>query len=671
MTFNIIVPSESVFIDRAVDWSSTVYGYFDVTVTGTGTVGAPILVYGRDFSLAPYPLHQLCATMSVTVNDTTTVVNTNDVANVLFRLADYKKNRKIKTCPSMLDRYQKYPSPAAPTASLAGTSSAVVVSPAWAGTASQTTTTLTVSATTSGALAPGMVLTGGTFSASSIVAYQLTATTWQMVNSASVSSTTATGAGPSLTSATGTTATTATTVGTQPYLTNSPLQGYFNEQNLDEKPNGSWGDFVFTDATGSIPTQGGSASVAVTQPSGNKAVNLIGGVPCFGEAAAAGTYRLFYAFRSTERLLMSPFIFADDHEVSTGLFGVQNIQLLFNFQNPIGAGRLLRFNGSTFLSAASTSAITITNSSFQTTPFANPVVNIQYLTPSLDVPLPAKNIVPFQDFPRYISQQNYSPMAPSSSYVGWGPNSVVGASSPAGTTVLASQTITLSAIPDLLAIYVKPNSYTTNTISAVGSAVDVTSGDWFMPITNISINFDNYAGLLSSHSQEQLYRMSVMNGLEMDWDQWRGYANCAQSYALSSAVPNWLALTGGPLLLKPGRDIVLQAGQAPSLVGNFSLQFQLTVQNQTGLAQLPQIYVIAITSGFLETIKGSSRIIKGILTEQDILSAPMGPGSSDAHKMDRVLGSGMVHDASMEMGREKKEKHGKGRSGRGMDSYRK
>jgi hypothetical protein len=38
-----------------------------------------------------------------------------------------------------------------------------------------------------------------------------------------------------------------------------------------------------------------------------------------------------------------------------------------------------------------------------------------------------------------------------------------------------------------------------------------------------------------------------------------------------SSVP----LSGGPLILKPGRDIVLQAGQAPSLVGNFSLQFTL------------------------------------------------------------------------------------------------
>jgi hypothetical protein len=92
-------------------------------------------------------------------------------------------------------------------------------------------------------------------------------------------------------------------------------------------------------------------------------------------------------------------------------------------------------------------------------------------------------------------------------------------------------------------------------------------------------------------------------------------------------------------------------------VGNFSLQFTLYVQNQTGVDQTNcQIYVIALNSGYLETIKGSSRIIKGVLTEQDILSAPMGPGSSDAH-MDRRVGAGQISEAAEHMGSHRK--HGK------------
>jgi len=78
--------------------------------------------------------------------------------------------------------------------------------------------------------------------------------------------------------------------------------------------------------------------------------------------------------------------------------------------------------------------------------------------------------------------------------------------------------------------------------------------------------------------------------------------------------------------------------------------------------------VIAINSGYLETIKGSSRIIKGILTEQDILSAPMGPGSSDAH-MERRIGSGQISEAAEHMGH--RSSHGKhhGKHHKKMSNY--
>jgi len=72
-------------------------------------------------------------------------------------------------------------------------------------------------------------------------------------------------------------------------------------------------------------------------------------------------------------------------------------------------------------------------------------------------------------------------------------------------------------------------------------------------------------------------------------------------------------------------------------VGNFTLQFSLEVQNFTGSSQTPNIYVVPISSGFVETIKGSTRIIKGVLTEQDILSAPARAPEAD---LERSVGAG-------------------------------
>ena len=152
-------------------------------------------------------------------------------------------------------------------------------------------------------------------------------------------------------------------------------------------------------------------------------------------------------------------------------------------------------------------------------------------------------------------------------------------------------------------IYVKPQSYATSTV-----------GDWVLPFSQISVNFDNFSGLLASHTQEQLYKMSWRNGVDMDWATWSGVA--------WSGLGKKVATVGGPLVLRPGRDFPLQSGQAPGLVGNFTFQFSGSVSNSTGGAQAGvSIFVVAVNSGFFETIKGSSRIIKGVLTETDILGA--------------------------------------------------
>jgi hypothetical protein len=242
--------------------------------------------------------------------------------------------------------------------------------------------------------------------------------------------------------------------------------------------------------------------------------------------------------------------------------------------------------------------------------YTQPRLNVQFLTPALDVPLPPKSIVPYMEFPRYIGTP--------------GTAVAVSAGYQAASTQLLSQTITLPNIPDYLLIYVKPSSYAAS------------EGDWSLPITGISLNFDNFSGLLSTMSQEQLYAMSVKNGVDMDWSEWSGLGAVPLS-GFGTTQGGWSGLIGGPLVLRPGRDFALQAGQAPGLVGNFTLQFNLQVQNFTDASHTPLIFTVPISSGFFETIKGSSRIITGVLTEQDILSAPARAPEAD---LERPVGSG-------------------------------
>ena len=507
-TYNILVPSENVFVDRAVEWSSTCALQFTASVPNDPTqLGQPVVVVGRDIALAAFPLHSLTQTMTATINDTTTTTNTGDVLYETLRLADYKKNRSQRTCPTYLDTYKDYTEAA-------------------------------------GAI-------------------------------------------------------------------NNPLGDFSTACDSGSVPNGAFWNFYFTDSTGTKLTGNGNYT------SGGVVVSYTDGVPITsnnGQGGAYGTsYPLFVKFRSTEKLVLSPFVFADTKEWETGLFGIQNIQLVMNMTSPSTtaiSGRVLRQSAVAGRSIASI-AYNATNAAG--TPFERSVVNVQFLTPSLDIPLPPKSVVSYMEFPRYISNQSFSPVI------------AAGASA----TNLQSQTITLPQIPDLLIIYAKPTSYAS------------TDADYYLPITRISVNFDNFSGLLSSHTTEELYGMAQHNGLDMDYNQWSGQGKLARYAGVASPTgfgQGTASLTGGFLVLKPSQDIVLQSGQAPSLVGNFTFQFNCDVLNTSG-ANLSacNLYIITANSGFFESIKGSSRIIKGVLTEQDIISAPLAPTATHG-VLQRVVG---------------------------------
>lgn len=501
--YNVQVPSENIFIDRAVDWNCDVNLTVTLTLPEATEAGTPFFTEGNDWALAPFPLHQCASVMSATINDATVTVNTSDVLNQILRLVDLKDCRRQRTCPTMLDRYVHYPTPTQ---------------------------------------AP-----------------------------------------------------------------NTPLNSQDYAFNTDEVPNGAWGKVRwYTSSTfGTVVTDGVDTADTKFTGVGGNAQGYGTQLTVKTTTIADSTVTLYLQFTSVEKLVLPPFIFGDEYELSTGLFGVQNFQLLMNLQAPT---RVLRTSSAfSALVGGVTVAYGQGNSSGL---FPRSAVNVQFLTPSLDVPLPPKSIVPYMEFPRYITTNTTTVTARSVS------------------SQISSNTITLPNIPDYLYIYLKPQSYADNT-----------NGDWVMPITNISVNFDNFSGLLSSMTQQQLYKMSINNGLDMDWNTWQGFGQGTITGAPTQEEVDLVQqLAGGGLLLRPSRDIVLQAGQSPSLVGNFTFQFQATAYNPSSTDVQPYIYVVAISSGFFETIKGSSRIIKGVLTEQDILSAPsIAPVVSDK-SLGRLVG---------------------------------
>ena len=210
--------AENVFVDRAVDLQAQQFGWVSVTVSATAGVTLPSGVSLAGLvAPAAFPIQQSVTQASATINDATVTVNTQDVLPQILRLSDMAQARFQRTCPTMLDRYAKYPDTNA--------------------------------------------------------------------------------------------------------VLNSPLGLYGKGFSPDEIPNGAFNGFQFTDASGVVPT-------AATTVVGD--YTIVNGVPTLtaslvgnaDPAVGSRTFPLYFTWTSTEKLLLPPFIFTGQEELSTGLFGV-------------------------------------------------------------------------------------------------------------------------------------------------------------------------------------------------------------------------------------------------------------------------------------------------------------------------------------------------------------
>jgi hypothetical protein len=84
--------------------------------------------------------------------------------------------------------------------------------------------------------------------------------------------------------------------------------------------------------------------------------------------------------------------------------------------------------------------------------------------------------------------------------------------------------IQLNMIPDKLIVFCRKLNMIT------------CDSDSFLTIKNININFNNYAGLLSNMSQEQLYKASVASGLHMSWQEFSGLTMSTSNISYNDSI---------------------------------------------------------------------------------------------------------------------------------------
>ena len=372
-------------------------------------------------------------------------------------------------------------------------------------------------------------------------------------------------------------------------------RSYEDQLGANNNSNGSWAQT----ADNSLVSRGTYSidSLEQTQP-------VIGANLKNQQTIGDGTLRVVrLRFTSFEPLFLSPFHFANLSANQMALYGVSNLNFIFNISAQ--ASRLWRCGASE--AAIANYAVSIVN-------VTGARLIFQMLTPHPSQILPSKNVVDYVDFPRYLTTFNTNIGAAAVSAT----NELVPTTLP-----FSSNNIQLNQVPDMLVICArKPMSQQTNR-----------DADCFFPITGISINWNNQSGLLANATQDTLYRMSAKS-TNQTWQEFRGYANkyLPPVGGLYDTRLQQVLTSGSILALRFGQDIpIVEEFYAAGSLGSFNLQFNVTIQNYTLAAQPVELVLMCVNSGLFITSQGVSSTYTGILTKSDVLAASEMKPVSERH----------------------------------------
>lgn len=411
---------------------------------------------------------------------------------------------------------------------------------------------------------------------------------------------------------------------------------------------------------------GGGIPTLDTDLEGRGSIALINYVRATNAAITTETF----TFHISEPLLLSPFIYCNPKSNGQGFYGIQNMNFVLNIGSADRVFRALNgVNGADALAAnpqlgsvyASPAGVVTVGTAGQSLPFVTSValgtnnngsafnntsLLFTFLTPHPSDLMPARNIVPYYELPRYIT--SVAAPAPLAAVAAQGSNTYVPYDVTGG-TVMTSQTLQLNQIPDKLILFVR---------KPIGSQ-SYGDADAFLPIRHISINFNNNSGILSAARCEDLYRMSKDNGSNQHWNEWVGYVNSgvtgigtsglvtSSSIFSTPQVTSFASLptVGSCLMLEFGKDIqLIEDFFAPGSLGNFNIQVNVYVENNNpsiAAAANLELVMITMNSGVFVCERGTSSTYTGILTRADVLEA----SEQDAYThsdVKRMVGGGFL-----------------------------
>lgn len=318
----------------------------------------------------------------------------------------------------------------------------------------------------------------------------------------------------------------------------------------------------------------------------------------------ADTWVITMSAEFTEPLFLSPFLFGGRSDYnSQGFVGLSTLNLNLNIDSSLKR----------FWSTNSLAGRTWSIAFDAVAPITNAKLLLNFLSSQPTDLIKARNVIPYIDYPRYITG------AANSTTIGTG-----------ATGTVVSQNIQLNQIPDSFIICGR------KAMSAQTPRDTAT----FYPIKSVSINFNNASGLLSSATQQDLWRISKINGTNQSWYEFSGYAGVATDNTPLFTECR-VATTGSLLVLNPARDLSLPPFLSNGSIGSYNFQINVMFENNTAGDITPELVIITANSGVFTTISGSSNIYTGVLTKQIVLDTNSSQDGVSSAVYNRMVGGSL------------------------------
>lgn len=274
----------------------------------------------------------------------------------------------------------------------------------------------------------------------------------------------------------------------------------------------------------------------------------------------------------TEPILISPLVFGQGSNFTSGLSGLQNMSYTATL------GDLRRVMSLT--PTQGDPAKLITNNDIIVN-MASATLLFNYLTPDPLMPVPRNIVTSYFSIVSYPTRSS-APVLPGAS------------------VDLNMQSIQVTSIPRRIYVFARRDdaeqtAFTSDTFMSFPIGENPVSMTW------------NNNQFLSQCSTEDLYNISVKNNVNMNYSQF---------------VKN----TGSVLCLDFGTDIGLMSDEAPGSLGNYQMSIRARFKNTSQETLTPSLYVVVVYEGTFNVRDGNCSHMIGVLSRRDVLNAQRVPG---------------------------------------------